>query len=338
MAFVIPGMPAYGGGITSILRLGTYLAELGNEVSYISCSGETVEQMSANARINLSNFRGTLIRMSDLKNEKFDIGIATIWDTAYQICIKEEHFSYKTYFVQDYEPFFYAKGDLFHLSRATYALGFHMISLGQWNTFQIKDEFPDVKIDWIPFPVELGQYPLHRKKIRPSNRIKIAVYYKFEAKRASDLIIQSLLLLEKKLREKGLILECYFFGTDIEFGFSFIKTLGMLNHSRLRSLYQSCDFGYVASFTNVSLVPFEMTASGLPVIDFKDGSAPHFFKGEEMIFVDFYPRNLVDKVLYYHQNPSELEYMVARAQEQISSKTWRESSQRFFEIIQNAGD
>ena len=43
----------------------------------------------------------------------------------------------------------------------------------------------------------------------------------------------------------------------------------------------------VASLTNISLVPYEMIAAGLPVIEFKDGTFEYFFSKETAISVSY---------------------------------------------------
>jgi glycosyltransferase involved in cell wall biosynthesis len=50
----------------------------------------------------------------------------------------------------------------------------------------------------------------------------------------------------------------------------------MLSKKQLLSLYRKADFGMVASMSNVSLVPYEMLATGLPLIEFEDGTFPYF--------------------------------------------------------------
>ena len=53
ITFVIPGMPAYSGGHTSILRLGSELSKSGYIVNYVSFTPQSIEDMKKNAVINL---------------------------------------------------------------------------------------------------------------------------------------------------------------------------------------------------------------------------------------------------------------------------------------------
>ena len=76
-----------------------------------------------------------------------------------------------------------------------------------------------------------------------------------------------------------------------------------------------------------------MIASGLPVIEFKDGSAPTFFDERQLIFCETSPADFVSKVLYYLDRQGELEEMVANAQESLREKTWERSVRSFITAI-----
>ena len=58
----------------------------------------------------------------------------------------------------------------------------------------------------------------------------------------------------------------------------------------------------VASLTNISLVPYEMIAAGLPVIEFKDGTFDYFSK-ETAILCDLSYKHLEKEILYYVGKP-----------------------------------
>ena len=50
----------------------------------------------------------------------------------------------------------------------------------------------------------------------------------------------------------------------------------------------------VASMSNISLVPYEMHASGLPVIEFGDGSYPFFFGQDTAILTKIGEKDIAD--------------------------------------------
>lgn len=337
IAFIIPDMVAFSGGETSILRLGTYLHELGHDVYYIPYKDLNKEKLEKNAEINLPNYKGSFMEKEALNTSKFDIGICTYWLSAYHLMAHQNNFDYKMYFIQDFEPYFYSVGDSYYLSLNTYKMGFHMVSLGEWNKKQIENLTTE-KADYIDFPVEISEYNLENRKISIKDEIQIAVYIKTDEKRAPLFLIEQIVYLKKKLESIGYKVVLNIFGMDVSIKIDGVNNLGLLKGHELRELYKKSHFGLVASLTNISLINYEMLMSGLPVIDFWEGSAPTFFTENEMIFTKFDGNDMFNKVHYYLKHQKELNDMVKRGQKKIlgERKTWEESSYKFNELIVKA--
>jgi len=128
-------------------------------------------------------------------------------------------------------------------------------------------------------------------------------------------------------------LEVFVFGLDRHDKIPIGKNVGLLPPDELLRYYQICDLGVVASYSNISFVTYEMIASGLPVIEFKDGSAPMFFDETQLVFCETNPRDFVTKVLYYLDHQGELETMLINAQEGLRGKTWKKTAQSFVTAI-----
>lgn len=334
IAFIIPGMLKYSGGNTSILRLGTYFSQMGHEVYYVTYDNSKREKLEKNAKINLFEYQGTFLEKDELTNFKFDIGIATFWESCYWLLAFQEYFDYKMYLIQDFEPYFYAMGDIYYLALNTYKLGFHMVSLGKWNKYKIEQKTSKT-VDYIDFPVELEQYKLQKRKINITKMVKIAVYLKLDSRRAPFVLIQQISHLHEKLSKEGYDLKIYAFGLNKLIKIPFITNLGKLDTKELIELYKKCHFGLVGSLTNISLINYEMILSGLPVIDLADGSAPTFFSEEEMIFIGSNIDDLYNKVIYYLNHQDELNEILETAQNKIINNKllWENSSKQFNEII-----
>lgn len=334
IAFIINGMNKFSGGSTSILRLGTYLHKLGHEIFYITYDNSKKHEMEKNAEINLAGYKGIILDKKAMDSQKFDIGIATFWLSCYYLLAHQDNFDYKAYFIQDFEPYFYPVGDTYHLALSTYNFGFHMISLGRWNKSKI-EELTSQKADYIDFPVETAQYLLTNREIKINKEIKIALYIKFDNRRAPILLINQIKYLHERLLELGYDLKVYAYGLNKLVKIPCIINLGRLKKEELINLYEKCHFGLVASLTNISLVNYEMILSGLPVMDFADGSAPTFFTEEEMIFLKLSINDLFKKVIYYVDHQDELNNMLAKAQSKIINNdlTWENSSKQFNNIL-----
>lgn len=334
IAFIIPGMMEYSGGHTSILRLGSYLSHFGHNIFYVTYDNSKRKRMEKKAKTNLPEYEGTFLEKDELKNFNFDIGIATLWESCYWLLAYQDKFDYKMYFIQDFEPYFYTMGDIYFLALNTYKLGFHMISLGKWNKLII-EEFTSKKADYIDFPVEIDQYQLQNRNVNIDKEVKIALYLKLDSRRAPLLLIQQIKYLYDNLSKAGYKVTVYGFGLNKYIKLPFIINLGKMKTEKLKKLYSDCHFGIVASLTNISLVNYEMILSGLPVIDFADGSAPTFFSEKEMIFIDSSIDDLFNKVLYYLNHRDELNKILLTAQNKIINNklTWENSSKQFNNII-----
>ena len=111
--------------------------------------------------------------------------------------------------------------------------------------------------------------------------------------------------------------------------------LGKLNKQELFKLYEECDFGLVASLTNISLVPYEMVATNLPVIEFTEGTFKYFFDQDSAILISFDYRELTEKLYDIINDDHKLEAMVNRAYSKIQGLSWQNSAKQFERIMMN---
>lgn len=335
VGIVITSMEAYAGGHTSILRLGTNLAKKNLDVHYIYTGKTDLATIEENAKINLKKYQGNFVKLEDVKEKQYDLIIATSWKSVYYA---KNMNGYKCYFVQDYEPYFFKVNERYFLAKKTYELGFHIISLGKWNVEQIKKNCHVTgKIDFIDFPYESSEYQKIERNYddyKEKQEFTIAVYAKEEGKRIPNLI-QNLLqkLTERFQREDNITLNIEFFGFDKKYKPTVGKNLGKLKKDQLQDLYKKADFGMVASMTNISLVPYEMIATGLPIIEFSDGSFKDFFPEDAAILIDFDVNTLYNKLNEMRKDPSKIEKMTMLAYDSMKGLSWENSVNQFYDII-----
>lgn len=341
IAFVITRLVRFHGGQTSVLRLGTQLSRLGYNVVYTVYKQQSVEEMKLCAESNLKNFEGQLIPLKTyrrgIRSKKYqmpDIITATSWDTVSYV---KPFKAYKMYFVQDYEPYFYPFGERFLMARSTYEQGLHMVSLGSWNKEMIEKNCTVISpADTVSFPYERSEYnscgrdydsyPLKRK-------LTIAVYLKFYGKRLPNLIPMMLSNTADKLKKRGIELEVLYYGEAKTFKARGGRNLGMLSKEELNALYNRADFGLVASMSNISLVPYEMHATGLPVIEFADGTYPFFFPGDTALLTRIGETDIADLLINAINSPDSLRRMSQRAAEYMNSLSWERTGREFDEIV-----
>ena len=76
-----------------------------------------------------------------------------------------------------------------------------------------------------------------------------------------------------------------------------------------------------------------MIASGLPVIEFKDGTFDYFFDDQSAILCDLNVKHLKDELLDYINNPQKLETLNNNAMKHLKELSWEKSAQQFSNII-----
>lgn len=338
ITFVTTGIIGYDGGQTTMLHLGTILAKHGYDIYYMSYVPQTKENMERNAEFNYPDYRGTCVPMSEMDKHKSDIWIATLWESAYIIKNKP---GYKMYLVQDYEPYFYPYGDQYQMAQYTYEMGIHMVSLGPWCAEMIKKTAtlrPGTKIDTINFPVDLSTYTFEEKKSLPKNKkeINLAAYTKTVSPRRAPINLELLLgNTQKILAQKGYKLNIYYFGSTIEEQFINGKNLGKLNHEQLHELYKKVDFGIAPSMTNFSLVPFEMMASGLPFIDFDEGTGASFIPDDCRTHCPMDEYKLSDLLIKMVNNYDSAIDKTMHTYEYLKTISWDKTEKDILNVMQN---
>ena len=362
IAFMITRMVRFHGGQTSVLRVGSELAKRGMKVYYLVYKKQSIEEMKKCAASNLPGYKGRCLTLASYerriekgKLKKPDFVCASSWDTV--SVIKRFADAYKLYFVQDYEPYFYRYGEEFLMCRSTYHQGLHMISLGSWNRDMIENE-PDgmqitekagkgacgtqnsavdvLRIDTIDFPYEPGEYSGPARDYNgyaAKKKLAVAAYVKFYGKRLPGLIPYMLNNTARKLKQEGIELEILYFGEAKSFKAAGGSNLGQLTRNELNELYAKADFGIVASMSNISLVPFEMHAAGLPVIEFADGTYTHFLPADSAILTDISKTDIAAEILEAVRTPGKLEDMHNSAMKAMEGLSWEKTGGQFYRIL-----
>jgi len=337
IVFIIPGMVAHAGGHTSILRLGSKLCDYGYNISYVSYGSQSISEMKKSASLNLEDYKGFFYDSSYIKKISGDVIVATNWRSVY---IAKKIPGYKIYFIQDYEPYFYSLGDYYFLAKYTYDMGFHMISLGSWNKSVIEKNsyYNNRKIDVIDFPYEKTEYKNGKRDFslyKEKKEIKIAVYIKDEEKRLPYISQFLLSNLAEEFKKNGKKLHVLYFGLDPLFKVHYGKNIGKLSKKQLNQLYQNVDFGMVASMTNISLIPYEMIAAGLPIIEFIEGSFSAFFPENSAILTNFNASTLYRRLSDAMINWQQLRDSQINAIKYIQQYSWDKTVKQFADILEN---
>ncbi|MDB5540189.1 MAG: hypothetical protein JWQ89_1916 [Devosia sp.] len=185
--------------------------------------------------------------------------MATSWPTAYPV-YSARTLGRKFYFVQDFEPAFYATCTDSILSENTYRMRLHAVTAGRWLAQKLARDY-GMEAGHFDFGCDTSQYRLEGSSARNG----VAFYARPGApRRGFELGIMTLELLKQRRPD----IEVHLYGSKIgRLPFDFIDH-GLVSPKELNSIYNRCRAGLTLSLTNVSLVPHEMLATGcIPVVN-----------------------------------------------------------------------
>ncbi len=252
--------PAPGsGGHTTLFRMIRYLEAHGytNRVYFYDVYQGDHSYYESVVR-NYYGFNGPVSNV-DGGMQDAHIVVATGWPTAYPI-FNSRCAGKRFYFVQDFEPYFYPAGSISSFAESTYRMGFHGISIGKCFANKLVIEF-GMSVDTFTFGCDISQY----RRSETSHRSGIVFYARREnARRGFEL---GLLALEMFAARRPDI-DIHIYGDRMgHLPFRFVDH-GRITPDEINRIYNLCFAGLSLSFTNVSLVPFEMLAAGcIPVVN-----------------------------------------------------------------------
>lgn len=266
MTAPIPG----SGGHRMAFRAIRGLAERGHDVTlYVQPDGK-YRSSSEVARLIEDQFFGlgaqVVLGVDAIAHS--DALVATHWSTAYVVQENRCRTKVGFYFVQDFEPMFSAMGSDYILAENTYKMGLTCITAGPWCAHLLKQKF-SVEAYPFDFPIDRDTYcPLAPSVSEGVERPCVVFFARPEmTRRCYPLGVAALRLVHQARPDVELVL----FGSssiDVEaLGFP-ATSIGVIREQRdLADLYRRAHVGMAFSTTNPSMVPYEMMACGLPVVD-----------------------------------------------------------------------
>ena len=260
---------------------------------------------------------------SDCKSAEFaHATIATAWQTAYFVKNFNNTIS-KFYFVQDYEPYFYAMGSEYEFAENTYKFGFRGITAGDWLKNKLNKEYGMIT-DSFGFSYDKEIYTPREKK----DHVNRVFFYARPVTPRRDFELGLLALNELNKRVDNL--EVYFAGWDIsnyEIPFKY-KSFGVLTIEELPDIYAQCDMCFVISNTNLSLLPLEVMASNSVAVCSTGENSSWLVNEDNSIMVDFEPLEMAEKMAYYFEHPDELSVIRQQGLEFAQSTSWIKEAEK----------
>lgn len=265
--WVIPPFSQGGGGHLNIFRFVSYLEKMGFECNIIimgSWRPVSAAKQSERAEKEIKKWffplRGRVyVGMENAPPAYYTI--ATTWRTAYAV----RNFGatrHRCYFIQDFEPWFYAAGAEYAFAEDTYRFGFIGITAGTWLKSKIAADY-GMETYSVGFSYDRDIY---RQMPRREPDVKRVFFYSRPSTPHRGFELGLLVLAEVVRRLPDI--KVVFAGLDLSsYHIPFEhQNAGLVSLSELPDLYSQCDVALVLSCTNLSLLPLEIMACGTPVV------------------------------------------------------------------------
>jgi glycosyltransferase involved in cell wall biosynthesis len=320
--------PSGGGGHQNIFRFIEYLDAKGyknNIYLYSTYDDMTLAQAKDNVKAYCNAKNMSFYRYKG-KMLDADIVFATGWETAYPV-FNDFTRARKMYFVQDFEPYFYAIGTNYILAENTYRFGFHGISAGGWLASTLKKEY-GMKCDYYNFGADTKLYRFENTGVR-----KEVFFYArpVTERRGFELGIMALELFHKLMPDYVIHLAGWdVSGYDVPFPYINHKAMQL---EELTDLYNKCATALVLSLTNMSLLPLELLACGtIPVIN--DAPNNRLVSNNPYIrYTEPSPAALAQAMIDTVRN-KELPKIAKLAAQSVQGESWEIACDKFEKILQ----
>ncbi|WP_342374631.1 glycosyltransferase [Myxococcus stipitatus] len=262
-----------------------------------------------------------------------DLAIATYWTSVYQV-LRHPRAGVRTYFVQDYEPMFFAAGTQSALAEQTYQLGFQ----GIFNTPGLRDTVKALHgMGGFAFEPAVDGVTFHDR--RPPRRGPVRVFFYGRPGNERNGFELGLAALTRLKRELGPAVEIVTAGAEWHpesYGVrGLVTNLGVLPAERTAALYRECDVGLCFMFTrHPSYLPLEMMACGMTVVT-NDNPANHWLleDGGNCLLAAPTPGSVLARLRAAVLDPELRVRLGARAAERVRRTTWEQEVDRMMENL-----
>jgi hypothetical protein len=222
--------------------------------------------------------------------------LATVAQSSHELSrVAEEK---RLYFIQDRESLFNPMSAGYLEVERSYCLPSTMISIGAWIPRFLEHEYGQ-KAFPTPFGVDLDTYAPGTAPRAERPRVAVLVQPE-KPRRLTELLTSALELLWTARPDVEIVL----FGSDIGVHLRCpAKHLGLIPERSAAHLYATSHVGICLSATNPSRIPFEMLASGLPVVDVLSETTLWDFPRPQVSLAFPSPQSIAKALQHHLENP-----------------------------------
>ncbi|MFD1139449.1 rhamnosyltransferase WsaF family glycosyltransferase [Paenibacillus urinalis] len=261
--------------------------------------------------------------------ERYDAIFATAWHTA-KVVRDIPYEAKKFYFVQDFEAYFNPMGDGYLLAENSYKYNLTPITIGRWLSNVMIKEFgtPSRYFDFC------ADHTVYKRNIDKTREKAICFIYQPEKPRRCSIIgIEALGIVKHFMPE----VKIYLYGSKNKTNVWFEHTnLELISVEQCNDLYNSCSVGLCISSSNPSRIPFEMMASGLPVIDVYRENNLYDMPDGGVRLADPTPESIAKALMDVLSDEDQIKQMSDFGTEYMRDKTLEHGYRQFTDAVKQA--
>jgi len=320
---VVPQFRPGSGGHGTIANLVRGLHARGHrcELFVLDEEGRHAGQSEAQVAADFNAFFGTVDAPVRLGLERWngaDVALATGWQTVPAV-LRLGSARSRAYLVQDHEPEFYPTSAERDWAAWTYRQGLHHIAASPWLASVIRSRYGGAAS---AFDLGVDHARYHPPAEPGSRRADLVVFYA-RASTPRRAVPLGLLALDELLRRRPAVDVALFGQAGPVVAPAGARDVGVLDGAELAELYGRATVGLVLSMTNPSLVPLEMLACELPVVDLASASMlAEFGEDGPAALAPGDPLALCDTIEQLLDDPARRAVLAARGSAFVASRTW----------------
>ena len=251
-----------------------------------------------------------------------DVVMATGWQTVAPALLLEGCRA-RAYLVQDHEPEFYGTSAERLLAERTYGLGLHCICASPWLAEVVTDRYGASATAF-----DLGVDHEHYRPQATMRRDDLVLFYARAVTPRRAVPLGILALAELRRRRPDVEVALFGEGRDVEVPFPALQ-LGVMAPEDLAHAYASATVGLCLSLTNPSLVPTEMLACGLPVVDVaSEAMTSTFGPAGPVLLAEPDPLDLADAMERLLDDLPLRAELSRAGQELVAGRTWAAAAEQ----------
>ncbi|MGN6189343.1 MAG: glycosyltransferase family 4 protein [Conexibacter sp.] len=328
LAVVIPWYPPGSGGHATIFNLVRALEARGHACSVWLDDPEgrhaarTQAQVAAELRELFGGCAGP-VHVGFAAWGEVDVAIATSWPTAYRVRLLPGC-RVRAYLVQDHEPEFHPTSAQAEWAADSYRAGLHCIAASGWLAQLLRERYGAAASSF-----DLGvDHDVYRARPAAQAAAERVLFYARASTERRAVPLGLMALEELHRRRPGV--ELALFGRDTPLRAPFPhRHLGRLGPAELADAYRQASVGMVLSMTNVSLVPLEMLACGLPCVDLdRPSTRTELGPSDAVELAAFHPRALADALQRLLEDEALRERRARAGVAWVGERTWARAAEQ----------